>query len=64
MDGKAKGKSVFLFGSELKALKAHPYFQGVIERDRLHSYCVITASPPHTQFTRVLPNCLRVIYHS
>jgi asparagine synthase (glutamine-hydrolysing) len=29
---------VFLFGSELKALKAHPAFQGVINRDTLALY--------------------------
>jgi asparagine synthase (glutamine-hydrolysing) len=40
---KRNGKSVFLFGSELKALKMHPCFEGKVDRDSLtlflrHSY--------------------------
>lgn len=39
--------AVFLFGSELKALRAHPAFQAVINRDALAVYLRHMAVPAH-----------------
>ena len=50
---------VFLFGSELKALKAHPAFQGNIDRDALALYlrhnCIPTPYTIYKGFHKLLP---------
>ncbi|MFM7449778.1 MAG: asparagine synthase (glutamine-hydrolyzing), partial [Leptolyngbyaceae cyanobacterium] len=51
-----------LFGSELKALKAHPQFEGVIDRDALTLYLKYNYIPaPHTIYQGIYklpPACL------
>ncbi len=54
--------NVFLFGSELKALKAHPAFQGEIDRDALalflrHNY-VPTPYTIYAGFRKLLPGMI------
>ncbi|MFC6684516.1 hypothetical protein ACFQGA_08475 [Marinobacter koreensis] len=51
----------FLFGSELKALAAHPDWQGKIDRDALRCICATTTCPRPGVFTRASPSCRRRI---
>jgi asparagine synthase (glutamine-hydrolysing) len=58
-------KAVFIFGSELKALRAHPAFDGEIDRDVLtlfmrHNY-VPGAHTIHRGIARVPPGCLLTV---
>jgi asparagine synthase (glutamine-hydrolysing) len=53
---------VFLFGSELKAVKAHPAFQTGIDRDALALYlrhnCIPTPYTIYTGFCKLLPGTI------
>jgi asparagine synthase (glutamine-hydrolysing) len=58
-------KAVFLFGSELKALRAHPAFNGEIDRNVLalfmrHNY-VPGTNTIHRGIARVPPGCLLTV---
>ena len=48
--------STFIFGSELKALRAHPHWNAEIDRVRWRSSCATTTSPRRNRYTAEYPS--------
>ena len=62
------GKIMFLFGSELKALRCHPNFQREINSDSLANYLRLVICLPRNQYLsniyKLTPGCFLEINNS